>query len=255
MKQFLKNCIIISLLFTAVFVFGQKNENIKDTIHFRSNISITNNGFSAIPTFTLGKPAGVATFSIAGKKFSFDPEIRYSLEGKPWSFVLIWRYKLIDYSKFKLIVGAHLPAIAFKNTIEINNGVEENVLVGQRFLPFEMIPTYVFNKKCNLGLYGIFAKGLQISGPQDTAFLSLNANFSHLSLGSNFELRFNPQLFYLRSDHNVGTYFASGLTISNLKNPFSVSTIINKAIKTELSGKDFNWNVSLHYTFSKKLLY
>lgn len=255
MKQFLKNCIIITSLFAAVFGFGQKNENIKDTIHFRSNISITNNGFSAIPTFTLGKPAGVATFSIAGKRYSFDPEIRYSLAGKPWSFVFIWRYKMLDYNKFKLIVGAHLPAIAFRTIVEINNGQEEEVLVGQRFLPLEMIQTYIINKKCSIGLYSLFAKGLQIAGPQDTAFLSLNANFSNLNLGSNFEMRFNPQLFYLRSDHNVGTYFASGLTISNSKSPFSVSTMMNKAFKTELGGKDFNWNVSLHYAFGKKFTY
>ncbi len=255
MKQVFKNTNLITLLFIATFAVAQQKETIKDTLQFRTNISITNNGFSAIPTFTLGKPAGVATFSIAGKRYSFDPEIRYSLAGKPWSFVFIWRYKMLDYSKFKLIVGAHLPAIAFRSIIEIHNNQEEEVLVGQRFLPIEMIPTYIFNKKSSVGMYALFAKGLQLAGPQDTAFLSLNANFSNLNLGSNFEMRFNPQLFYLRSDHNVGTYFASGLTISNSKSPFSVSTMMNKAIQTELGGKDFNWNVSLHYAFSKKLLY
>jgi hypothetical protein len=58
--------------------------------HFNGNISITNNGFSSIPTFSLGKPATIADLSIGGKKISFDPQFRFDLNGlKPWSFILI----------------------------------------------------------------------------------------------------------------------------------------------------------------------
>jgi hypothetical protein len=34
--------------------------------HFTGNVSVTNNGFSLIPTFSLGKPALISTFSMGG---------------------------------------------------------------------------------------------------------------------------------------------------------------------------------------------
>jgi hypothetical protein len=33
--------------------------------------------------------------------------------------------------------------------------------------------------------------------------------------------------------------------------PFSISSMMNKAIKTDIAGKDFNWNISLAYSFGK----
>ena len=46
--------------------------------------SVTNNGVSLIPTFTLGKPAMMINFTV-GRKLTFEPEFRYSLAGKPWA--------------------------------------------------------------------------------------------------------------------------------------------------------------------------
>jgi len=49
--------------------------------HFNGNISVTNNGFSFIPTFSLSKPTTIVDLSVGGKKFSFDPQFRFDFDG------------------------------------------------------------------------------------------------------------------------------------------------------------------------------
>jgi hypothetical protein len=62
-------------------------------------------------------------------------------------------------------------------------------------------------------------------------------------------MRFNPQVFYLKSGDKDGFYAAANLTLAKKNFPFSLSSMMNKALKTEIAGKDFNWNLSLGYTF------
>lgn len=112
----MKSAFIIPLLFLCSHaLFAQSAAGTEKLYHFDGSVSITNNGFSFIPSFSLGKPATVADLSIGGERFSFDPQFRFDLAGlKPWSFIFIWRYKLIQTEKFQMKVGAHLPAIAFR---------------------------------------------------------------------------------------------------------------------------------------------
>jgi len=68
-------------------------------------------------------------------------------------------------------------------------------------------------------------------------------------------MRFNSQVYYLKMDVYDGYYLNATLTLVNRKFPLSVSTLINKAIKTEIPvGEDFLWNVSLIYTFNKNYI-
>ena len=112
--------------------FSQEESSGK-VYHFNGNVSVTNNGFSFIPTCSLGKPATIADLSIGGKRFSFDPQFRFDLKKlKPWSFIFIWRYKVVQSEKFQLITGVHLPAISFlRQTIDVN-GVSVGQIYTQR---------------------------------------------------------------------------------------------------------------------------
>ena len=81
-------------------------------------------------------------------------------------------------------------------------------------------------------------------------FLTFNAILSNVKLTKNYYLRIIPQVYYLKMDEKDGYYVTSSFTLSNKNHPFSLSSIINKVIKTEMSGsKNFNWNLSLIYSF------
>src|SRR5918994_3993687 len=134
----------------------------KHTVNFSGNLSITNNGFSLIPAFTLGKPAVLATIYAGGKRFSFEPEVRYSLEGKPWSFISIWRYKLIKKDKLQFTLGTHLPALNFKSDSVIRNGAQEETIRVRRFFPvIELTPAYIIRKDITVSIYYQYGRALE----------------------------------------------------------------------------------------------
>jgi hypothetical protein len=235
-------------------IFAQTQDSTKHVLNFTGAASVTNNGFSFIPSFSLGKPAAIFNFNVnSGKRLSFEPEFRFALEGKPWSFIFIWRYKLINAEKFKLTVGTHLPALNFRTVPVVKNGVSLDVIQTQRFFPVaEVMPTYVVSKDISIGLFYLYGHSLEKDATKNTNFLSFRANFSRIGLGEQLYLRFNPQVFYLKTDALDGFYAAANLTLAKKDFPLFISTMMNKALKTDLAGKDFIWNLSLNYTFGTK---
>jgi hypothetical protein len=256
----LKRCIkpksINTLLFLVLSIFtpyaiAQKKDS---TFFFRADLSITNNGFSIIPAFTLGDPAAFLDMRMGNKRLSFEPQFRYALEGRPWSFVFIYRYKAIIKPKFQLSVGGHIPGLNYVTTNVVINGIEEKLSVTRRFLASEIIPTYKISDNTSVGLYYLRGFGFQKHGPQNTNFLSLQGNFNKIKLVGKTYFSFNPQVFYLKVDALDGFYVNATTTLGVRNFPLTISSIVNKAIESDIPAKDFDWNVSLVYTIDKNYI-
>ena len=247
-----KPALVTVFLLFACFAFSQYPDTTKRIFNFSGAASITNNGFSFIPAFTLGKPAAVVNLYVGGgKRFSFEPEFRYSLSGKPWSFIFIWRYKLVRKNKFQFTLGTHLPALSFISGPVIKNGVEQETIQARRFFPvIEMFPNHFINKNISVGMFYQYAFGIEKELARHTHFISLRSSFSNIGLPSQYYIRFNPQFFYLKMDDADGFYVASGLALSKRNFPISISSLVNKALQTDIPGKDFDWNISLIYSFN-----
>jgi hypothetical protein len=71
--------VLFTLLHLSYYSFSQQADSTRQMINLRGSVSVTNNGFSFIPSFTLGKPATVVNLSVGGKRFSFEPELRFAL--------------------------------------------------------------------------------------------------------------------------------------------------------------------------------
>jgi hypothetical protein len=246
-----KILLLICFSFLSSYTFAQDRKNIKDTLHINNAISATNNGISLIPTFSLGKPATIFDISVGNNRFSFDPQLRFAIEdAKPWSFVFWLRYKLIESKKFKLSIGGH-PSFVFQSTPAIVNGVSKEVITTKRFLASELVPTYSINKKISLGFYYLYVHGLA-DATRNTHFISTNGYFTLNHFISTYNLKFIPQLYYLKMDDLGGFYTTSTIILSKNKFPFSISSTINKTIHSSILSKDFIWNISLIYSFGKK---
>lgn len=244
--------LLVAMLCLAQFASAQSQDSTKHVLNFMGAASVTNNGFSFIPSFSLGKPAAIFNFNVnGGKRFSFEPEFRFDLEGaRPWSFIFIWRYKLINAERLKLTIGTHLPALNFRTVSVIKNGVALDVIQTQRFFPvLEVAPNYMLNKSISIGAFFLYGHSPEVDATKNTHFVSLRSNFSNVKLSKQLYMRFNPQVFYLKSGDKDGFYAAANLTLAKKNFPFSLSSMMNKALKTEIAGKDFNWNISLGYTF------
>ena len=243
--------LVVVLLNVGYSSLAQKSDSTKVTTNFGGAVSITNNGISFIPTFSLGKPTVIFDLSV-GRRLTFEPQLRFSLEGKPWSFIFWWRYKLLKTDKFSINLGTHL-GLPFKTITETTNGVGTESITTKRYLAGELAPNYRLSKDISIGLYYLYSRGIDIGTTKDTHFLTFNANFSNIRLTKQFYMKFLPQVYYLKMDNQDGFYFTSALTLASRKVPISISSVINKIIQTDITAsRNFVWNLSLIYSFNKK---
>ena len=148
--------------FISSEIFSQDSNNINLINHISGRISTTNNGISLIPTFSLGKPAVLFTLSLAKNKLSFEPDFNFSLEGKPWSMLFWWRYKMVQRDNFSMRIGIN-PNFSYRTITTYNNGISKDLIETRRFLAGEVMPIYSLSKNFKVGIYYIYAFGFDDS--------------------------------------------------------------------------------------------
>lgn len=258
MKSFEKSKYPLKVLF-LLFVLLQINivsfsgtaDSTRQVSHFTGSVLVTNKGISLIPSLTLGKPAAIFEFSAGNEKLTFEPQFRFALEGKPWSFIFWWRYKFIDTDRFRFKVGAH-PAFSFKTLDLTASGGSKDGTLLRRYLAAELAPTFKFSKNFSFSPYYLYARGVETEIALNTHYLTLIGNVSNIMLSDQIYMGLSPQTYYLRIGQAQGTYVASSFSLAKKNFPFSFSALINQKIKSEIAGDDFIWNVSLIYSFGKK---
>ena len=245
---------VILLLLVMILVHPSKaqEEVTSKSYHFNGSVSVTNNGFSFVPTFSLGEPASIIDLSIGGKRFSFEPQFRFELQGlKPWSFIAIWRYDLIQKEKTKLRLGVHFPGFSYiKRVIEIDGVMTEQIFAQRWFTP-ELTFSTALTKNIQIGSYYIHGFGLESEGQiNNTDFLSLRMAFN-FAIAKHWFLKWNPQAYYLRMDELGGFFAAQSITFGHKEFPISISSMMNKSLEkeNEIPARDFDWNISLIYSF------
>jgi hypothetical protein len=236
---------VVGILFTTA-VFSQETAKIRT---FSGAITATNNGISTFPNLSLGKPAAIFDFSVGSKRWSFDPQLRFSMQGKPWTFIFWGRYKVVNDKKFKFTIGAH-PAFSFKeeNVLALN-GDSKTVMNVYRYAAAEFVPNVILSKNFSVGLYYLYSHGVDPGTTTNSHFIKLNTAISNIKLSEGSFLKWQPQAYYLKMDSREGYYASSVLTLTTKNCPFAVSSIMNKIIKSDIPGDDFVWNVSLVYNY------
>jgi hypothetical protein len=250
-KSFAKSILIFLTfsVFVSNGVIAQENTG-SGSNHFRGNISVTNNGLSLIPAFSLGRPAAIFEMSIGGERLSFDPELRFALDGKPWSFIFWWRYKIIKSDKFTLHVGAH-PAFIFTTTMEPDdNGQMVETTKTQRFFAAEISPSYTISPKTKLSFLYLAGRSLGKVPFSLNQFVTIGPSFSNISISEKYFFNARPQVFYLKMNEKDGFFASSSMAIGRRNFPISLGGIISKKIVSEIEVDNWIWNISLIYSFN-----
>ena len=210
-------------------------------------VTITNNGISVVPAFSLGKPAAIVDAFIARSVFAFEPELRWGLDGKPWSIILWGRYRQ-DRGNFHMTIGGH-PALNFVTTTVTKNQTEKEIIAARRYLAGELNPSYSVAKHVILGVYYLYSHGFEPDAARNINFLALRTTFLGVPLAGRYFVSFAPQLFYLNVDARDGFYFHSLLTVGKRNFPFFIGAQVNRTIQTNIvQPDDFIWNLSLSYS-------
>ena len=237
---------VMFLVVTSKAIAQEEDQKFLDD--FRGTASVTNNGISLVPSFSLGDPGVLFDLKFTKGRVSFEPDMRFALEGKPWSFLFWFRYKAVQKEKFSLRIGAH-PALNFRTVSIIRNGASEELLESRRYLAAEIVPSYKISEKVSVGMYYLRGQGFD-EGIKTTNFLVMNSSFSNLYISEHYYFNVTPQVYFLTNDELKGYYAAGFITFAKKDFPLSISAILNKAIDTEIVPEDdFTWNVSLNYSF------
>src|SRR5512145_2413940 len=104
---------LLLALFSHPMVAQEKDSLDAKISNFGGAVTIQSKGISTIPNLTLGTPAAVFDMKV-GRKLTFEPQFRFSLEGKPWAIVFWWRYNASLSSKFRLIASVN-HSLSFKS--------------------------------------------------------------------------------------------------------------------------------------------
>ena len=249
-----KEFLIFVLLNLSLLAFSQKSDSTKVVNYFGGGVTVTNNGISLIPTFSLGKPAVLFDLTAGRGKLSFEPQFRFSIEGKPWTFFFWWRYKLVNTSKLFVRVGVH-ESLSYSTLPVLTNGETKETIITQRYLAGEFTPNYFLTKNISVGIYYLYSYGVDNEYVRNTNFLMLNMNFTNIKLSKKYFISFMPQIYYLGINKNRGFNVSSMLTLSRKNFPVTLSGFINKTINSDIPGnKDFIWNICLIYNFNNNFV-
>lgn len=251
--------LILPLLFLSLShtLSAQKNDSTDAKINsFTSIVTIQSKGISTIPNLTLGKPAAVFDMKV-GRKLNFEPQFRFSLEGKPWAMVFWWRYYASISNKFSLTVSAN-HSLSFKTITTItdtSSGSSQEIIRTTRYLVGALAPNYQVNKYISVGMYLFFNWGIEKFITRNTYMVSFRPSISNIPITKNIVARVGPDIYYLKMDHHDGVYLTTRFLISKKNCPLSLSALITKTLKSSIPSEyDFLWNVGLSYTFNKEYM-
>lgn len=240
--------LIYLLLSLNINTYAQKQDTIKKLkpIIASASFNINNRGLSLFPNLTLGKPATVVNVSIGKKNIYFEPELRWALTAKPWSYIFWLRYKYKQGDKFGINFGVH-PAYIIRESLVTINGKDETRYIAQRYFASELAPTYYFSNKFALGLHYLSSWGLDDYAVQRSNFYSLQPKFFNIKIYKDYNFNFFPQFFHLQQDSNKGTYVSEYIAIQKDKIPFSITSVFTYKIKSTIPGDDVVWNIGLNW--------
>ena len=252
MTKYLKGNLLLVIFLTLSFiVYSQEKDSTKAVTHFSASVTINSKGISTIPNFTLGKPAAIFFMSV-GRKISFEPEFRFALEGKPWMYILWWRYELLKTDKFNIGMRAN-ASLNFKTIPFITDGISSKKIVAERALTGDLYPTYSLTKNISAGVYYMYVRGIEEYSVKNIHYLALRCNFSNIKLSDQFYARFYPQAYYLRMDKNYGYYVSASLALGRRNFPVFLSSLITTPLQSRIPNDNGTlWNVGLTYTFNKE---
>lgn len=236
-------CFVLYFLFTAAYshVIADSSDT---KLKVYGNVSLNSNGVASIPAFSLGKPAIIATLILSKNRFSYEPQLAYGLNFKPWYIDNWMRYKIIKRSAFELRTGVNVSAFFSEYT-----GTDDVILQSQKYFAMELSALYRISSGSTLLLAYWNDRG-QDKGTLKGHFINVIAEKSDIVIGKYLMATGTLQVFYINYDGNNDGIFVSPKVSSSIKNiPFTIFFQGIQPLETNISpSPGFRWNLGISYT-------
>jgi hypothetical protein len=236
----------LSLLFLFMFTgicLAESGDSLKTKLKAAATFSLNTNGISSIPAFSLGKPAVMASVSLAKNRFSYDPTLAYGLNFKGW-FIDSWlHYRLIDKPHLEF-----RPGFNFSTFFSDYKNQDETIRQAQRYFTIEFTGIYKFSSNSSLTI-GYWNDRGQDKGTLLGHFFNLVGERSDIKLGKSVLLTVDLQIFYIDYEgDNDGLFLSPKVTASLRDKPFTIFFQPIQALESNISPfPGFRWNLGVAY--------
>jgi len=204
--------------FIVISVSASDSDSTKHPVQISGMVSLNSNGVAQVPAFAAGKPVVMLNLSVRKGRFSYDPNIAYGLNFKPWIFDNWFHYRLVDKLKFELRTGCNV-SMFFS---EFKNADTTGIWYGQRYFTPELAGTFKFDKNRSLAVmlwYDIGVEPNTISG----LFYNLMYDRYGIPAGRHITLGVNVMLFYIDyTGNNDGFFISPKFSATSTKLPLSL---------------------------------
>ena len=180
--------LVLFFFFTVSWSQEYADSTRSKKLRAEAELSVNSNGIAYIPAFSLDKPAIIGAFSLKKGRFSYDPQLSYGLNLKPWIIDNWFHYKLIDRPVFEFKAGGVISS--FFSEYETD---AETILRAQKYLAVEFISTYKYSLNSSLAFTYLLDRG-QDPGTTQGHFFNLQADRSDISIGRKLVLSGTLQL-------------------------------------------------------------
>jgi hypothetical protein len=236
-------CLVFLFIFTVSYSQEETTAS-KRKLKAGATISLNSNGIASIPAFSLGKPAIIASISLAKNRFSYTPTLAYGLDLRPW-FIDNWlNYKIIRKPVFDLTAGFNISTFGMKYNLP-----EGSVWEAQRYFAFAMTGVIKLSPKNSLTL-AYWSDNGQEKGTLKGHFFNLLGERNDMTVGKKVLVSASVQIFYINYDGNNDGLFVSPKVSSTLRDvPFSLFFQATQAISSNIEPfPGFRWNIGVSYT-------
>jgi len=248
--------IYLFILFCYGFIFSQSDK----TFFIAGNLNVNNNGIDWVPLFSRDKPSLITNFSFGGERLSISPLIRYELDGfQPWGFDIWWNYIIKKSGKFNFSIGGVFPGIVNQKITVQDENLPTTILQPWSSAIIKPSISYFFSKNfgLNLSYFEIIPlKLVNANQIESGRVIILSPLIKSFLIKNSVYIKWDPLLYTVQiEDTETGFFSAQTINFGIVNFPFSISTVMNKPINFgALTGKKFDWNIGLNYSFELKLV-
>jgi hypothetical protein len=100
------------------------------------------------------------------------------------------------------------------------------------------------------GAYYLYSHGVDPGAAPHTHFVAGRVSVANAVARGRYVVQIVPQVFYLRTNGQSGTYVGATASVGRRGSPWSITTIVNQPLKTGVTGGTrFLWNGGVTYAF------
>jgi hypothetical protein len=239
--------IFLLLVPVTAFCFSQENsDSTKHPLKVSVEVSVNSNGIAPIPAFAYGKPTAMANILLEKNRFSYNPQLSYGFNIKPWIIDNWFRYKWIARPKFELRTGLNLSMFFSEYKPP---EPDEAMWRGQRWVAIELAGLFRLSGTSTLSLMAWYDKGLE-TGTISGCFINFIFDKTDIRIGKKILLALNLQTFYINyTDENDGFFVAPKITFSVKRIPVFLLGQVIQPLSTNISpSPGLQWNIGIGYT-------